>query len=182
VLKERVKNVLNFKKRSRVIVVAAVVLAAFLTVGFAVDRAGAHREINFKIGEEILISGLDPSGAFDDGAGSDAVNWKMGVVENNTSNLLSATFKEYSGTETKNVKIKANETLTVDYALESKTGGIAFSVKNEDETLFTAASGDSGTATFAPKEDAIYVLVLKLSKATDGNFRITWNTDVSDNG
>ena len=37
-IKERVKNILNFKKTSRVIIVAAVVLVAVLSVGFAVDR------------------------------------------------------------------------------------------------------------------------------------------------
>ncbi len=37
-IKERVKNVLNFKKPSRVIIVAAVALAAVLSVGFAVNR------------------------------------------------------------------------------------------------------------------------------------------------
>jgi beta-lactamase regulating signal transducer with metallopeptidase domain len=38
-LKERVKNVLNFKKRSRIIIIAAVALVAVLSVGFAVNRA-----------------------------------------------------------------------------------------------------------------------------------------------
>lgn len=38
-VKERIKNVLNFKKPSRIIIVAAVALAAVLSVGFAVDRA-----------------------------------------------------------------------------------------------------------------------------------------------
>lgn len=37
-MKERVKNVLNFKKHSRTIIIAAVVLVAALTVGFAVSR------------------------------------------------------------------------------------------------------------------------------------------------
>ena len=37
-MKERVKNVLNFKKHSRVIIVTAVALAAVLSLGFAVDR------------------------------------------------------------------------------------------------------------------------------------------------
>jgi len=38
-MKERVKNVLNFRKPSRVIIVAAVTLVAVLSVGFAVNRA-----------------------------------------------------------------------------------------------------------------------------------------------
>lgn len=37
-LKQRIKNVLNFKKPSRVIITLAVVLVAVLTVGFAVNR------------------------------------------------------------------------------------------------------------------------------------------------
>ncbi|MGF7141631.1 beta-lactamase regulating signal transducer with metallopeptidase domain [Anaerotaenia torta] len=37
-VKERIKNVLNFKKPSRVVVAAAVTLAAVLSVGFAVNR------------------------------------------------------------------------------------------------------------------------------------------------
>lgn len=38
-MKERIKNVLNFRKPSRVIIVAAVALAAVLSIGFAVNRA-----------------------------------------------------------------------------------------------------------------------------------------------
>lgn len=37
-MKERVKNVLNFKKSSRVIIIAAVTLVAILSVGFAANR------------------------------------------------------------------------------------------------------------------------------------------------
>jgi beta-lactamase regulating signal transducer with metallopeptidase domain len=52
-VKERVKNVLNFKKRSRVIIVAAVVLLAMLTVGFAVNKANSNDNsfvfANFKV-------------------------------------------------------------------------------------------------------------------------------------
>jgi len=39
-MKERVKNVLNFKKHSRIIIIAAVMLVAVLSVGFAVNRTG----------------------------------------------------------------------------------------------------------------------------------------------
>ncbi|MGE4484109.1 MAG: M56 family metallopeptidase [Oscillospiraceae bacterium] len=39
-MKERVKNVLNFKKHSRIIIIAAVILVAVLSVGFAVNRTG----------------------------------------------------------------------------------------------------------------------------------------------
>ncbi len=40
-MKERIKNVLNFKKPSRVIIVAAVTLAAVLSIGFGIDRVTA---------------------------------------------------------------------------------------------------------------------------------------------
>jgi len=39
-VKERVKNVLNFRRHSRIVIIAAVVLASALSVGFAVNRAG----------------------------------------------------------------------------------------------------------------------------------------------
>ncbi len=42
-MKERIKNVLNFKKPSRVIITAAVVLVAVLSVGFAMDRTVGGR-------------------------------------------------------------------------------------------------------------------------------------------
>ena len=38
-VKQRIKNVLNFRKPSRIIVIAAVLLAVILTFGFAVNRA-----------------------------------------------------------------------------------------------------------------------------------------------
>jgi hypothetical protein len=43
-MKERAKNMLNFKKRSLVIIAAAVALAAVLIVGFAVNRADETSE------------------------------------------------------------------------------------------------------------------------------------------
>ena len=43
-VKERIKNVLNFKKPSRVVIVAAVVLLAVLSVGFAMNRTTAKSE------------------------------------------------------------------------------------------------------------------------------------------
>jgi beta-lactamase regulating signal transducer with metallopeptidase domain len=43
-VKERIKNVLNFKKPSRVIFVAAIVLVAVLSVGFAVNKINAPAE------------------------------------------------------------------------------------------------------------------------------------------
>ncbi len=43
-IKERVKNVLKFKKHSRIIVILAVALAAALSLGFAVNRAVRDRE------------------------------------------------------------------------------------------------------------------------------------------
>ena len=48
-IKERVKNVLNFKKPSRVIIVAAVALVAVLSVGFAVNRIVNAPLIEMKI-------------------------------------------------------------------------------------------------------------------------------------
>lgn len=42
-MKERIKNVLNYKKPSRFIVIAAVILAAALTIGLALNRAGGNR-------------------------------------------------------------------------------------------------------------------------------------------
>jgi len=41
-MKERVKNVLNFKKHSRIVIIAAVIAVAALSVGFAVNRGGIN--------------------------------------------------------------------------------------------------------------------------------------------
>lgn len=43
-LKERIKNVLNFKKPSRLIVIVSVAAAAILSIGFAVNQAMQHSE------------------------------------------------------------------------------------------------------------------------------------------
>ncbi|MDR3289013.1 MAG: M56 family metallopeptidase [Peptococcaceae bacterium] len=44
-MKERVKNVLNFKKKSRLLIIAAVALAVVLSMGFAVNRAHNRGQI-----------------------------------------------------------------------------------------------------------------------------------------
>lgn len=48
-MKERVKRVLNFKKPSRVIIVAAIALVAVLSVGFACSRSGSRDLIEFEV-------------------------------------------------------------------------------------------------------------------------------------
>jgi len=48
-IKERVKNVLNFKKTSRVIIVAAIALVAVLSVGFAVNKAVSQSLVEMKM-------------------------------------------------------------------------------------------------------------------------------------
>ncbi|GHV17160.1 hypothetical protein FACS189425_02830 [Clostridia bacterium] len=74
-VKERVKNVLNFKKRSRVIIVAAIALVAIISVGFAVNRAAKIRTIEttrvFELEaaterdlfEKLITVSLNPNGA-----------------------------------------------------------------------------------------------------------------------
>ncbi len=58
-MKERIKNVRNFKKPSRIIIVAAVVLAAALTVGLAMDWAADDTSVKATVtidGKEQPIS------------------------------------------------------------------------------------------------------------------------------
>lgn len=51
-IKERIKNVLNFKKPSRVIIVASVTLVAMLGVGLALNKAGEAEKNNLDIPAE----------------------------------------------------------------------------------------------------------------------------------
>jgi hypothetical protein len=52
-VKERVKNVLNFKKPARVVIVVAIALVAVISVGFAVNRAsGGGRTVDEIIGSD----------------------------------------------------------------------------------------------------------------------------------
>jgi hypothetical protein len=67
-VKERVKNVLNFKKRSRVVIIAAIALVVVLSVGFAVNRAGnsgydfrGFHVNGYGLGTKIDVSNLTPS-------------------------------------------------------------------------------------------------------------------------
>ncbi|MCL1793961.1 MAG: M56 family metallopeptidase [Oscillospiraceae bacterium] len=62
-IKERVKNVLKFKKTSRVIMITAVALVAVLSAGFAVNRASAPNEP-----PEITVK-----------AGDYAIDWTVGL-------------------------------------------------------------------------------------------------------
>ncbi len=67
-MKERIKNVLNFKKPSRAIIIAAVALVAILSVGFAMNRVtavtGDYDFYNFSVNGFMLgadISEMDTS-------------------------------------------------------------------------------------------------------------------------
>jgi hypothetical protein len=46
-IKERIKNVLNFKKTSRVIIIAAVALVAVLSIGFALNKTNNASYMNY---------------------------------------------------------------------------------------------------------------------------------------
>lgn len=61
-MKERVKNVLNYKKHSRVIIIAAVALAAVVIAGFAVNRAGNRPFADLKAQEitKIIVECMPP--------------------------------------------------------------------------------------------------------------------------
>jgi beta-lactamase regulating signal transducer with metallopeptidase domain len=76
-VKERVKNVLNFKKPARAVLVAAVALVAVLSVGFAVNRAGREKYANFSAiaidGYAIsrnAVDGLRTIGLYENGIGA----------------------------------------------------------------------------------------------------------------
>jgi len=72
-IKERIKNVLNFKKSSRVVIFGAITLVAILTVGFAVNRnsqtasdgAGGIDELN-GIAEMAIVYEAIPNSPFKD--------------------------------------------------------------------------------------------------------------------
>ncbi|MDR1329161.1 MAG: hypothetical protein LBK23_06135 [Oscillospiraceae bacterium] len=61
----RIKYVLNFKKPSRIIVVAAIALAAALVVVFAANGADGDKKARgklFVVGEEVLVGSFDAPG------------------------------------------------------------------------------------------------------------------------
>ncbi|WP_097014500.1 M56 family metallopeptidase [Anaerocolumna aminovalerica] len=59
-VKERIKNILNFKKTSRVVIAAAVVLAVVVSVGFAVNKVNSiGKEDNTKNEIPIVYANLD---------------------------------------------------------------------------------------------------------------------------
>jgi beta-lactamase regulating signal transducer with metallopeptidase domain len=58
-MKERVKNVLNFRKPSRIIVVAAIALAAALTIGFAVNGTARAKPVVIEDSSGAQIFELD---------------------------------------------------------------------------------------------------------------------------
>ncbi|MDR3287948.1 MAG: M56 family metallopeptidase [Peptococcaceae bacterium] len=164
-VKERVKNVMNFKKRSRAVIVAAVALVAVLSLGFAVNKADSGGDsfvfANFK------VNGLDP-GMDVDSIGTSALTplptqapgVYFGVNDspiNPEYDRISAQLMRISNTE---VNVGAHFTLEryVGGAWQNVPMDIAFT-----EMLYVLSNGESMDYSFAPKN-----IVGKLS---EGSYR-----------
>jgi len=82
-IKERVKNVMNFKKTSRVIIVAVVVLVTVLSVGFAVNRTsdGSIRAVD-KLKPNYEVDSNLPDGYESEVLmGAENYSWENGPIE-----------------------------------------------------------------------------------------------------
>ncbi|NLO48225.1 MAG: DUF4825 domain-containing protein [Clostridiales bacterium] len=163
-VKERIKNVLNFKKPSRVIIAAAVALAAVLSVGFAVNKAAQiHDPQSFNFGTFALENANEDQKAMHmtsftlDGSG---------VATFHTAPISSyippkCTFAVEDGDLVFRAIIQTEQDQSF-FGLDDNSIVAIFSVINENTLVFKSANvvlvADAGAKYTLVTQDALYSL------------------------
>lgn len=99
---------------------------------------------------------------------------KIGYVGNSYGNNLNASFKYFSGLETKKVKFDAGDYVTITYTIEAEEGGVQLQVKDQSGNEVVSKSGGSGEASFTVSETQVYTINVVATKSK-GKFKISWS-------
>jgi len=100
--------------------------------------------------------------------------FKIGYVGNNYGNTLNASFKYFSGTESKKVKYNAGDNVKITYTIELEKGELQLKVKDQEGNEVKSESGGSGEVTFTVSETQEYTINVVATKAK-GKFNIIWS-------
>lgn len=188
-VKERIKNILNFKKTSRVVIAAAVVLAVVLSVGFAVNKVNSiGRDDNTRNEIPIVYANLDNNTQVE--LVRFGYSWNFGDMSKSEQQIVEADalvpfqYEEYSPENTITVSDQATLKLSTDQEklVKGYVEALSYTIWKPDGTvyddghreLYSSLSRRIGTDNngniilYAPFEEGeyIYGVNLKFQRGT----------------
>ncbi len=99
---------------------------------------------------------------------------KVGYVENNYGNTLSASFNYYDGSKIKTVKFEEGDNVKLNYSFNLEEGNLLLKVKDQAGNEILNKSDDFGEVTFIIDKTQKYTINVIAAKAK-GNYVITWS-------
>lgn len=85
-----------------------------------------------------------------------------------------ATYKYFTGTDKKAIKVQDGDTLTIDFDSEVGKGSLTLTIEDpEGKSVFSMESGEEGSGKIEISESGKYTLVID-GEETSGSFDINW--------
>lgn len=102
---------------------------------------------------------------------------RMMFVGSSTKSKLSASYKLFTGTEEKKVKLKSGETLSMDYNSKVEKGELSMKLYGPDnEVLKELGTNESGTEKIEADQEGKYRIEVK-GEDTKGSFEVAFKVE-----
>lgn len=102
---------------------------------------------------------------------------RMMFAGSSTKNKISASYKLFTGTEEKKVKLKSGETLSMDYSSKVEKGELSMKLYGPDnEVLKELGTNASGTEKVEADKDGKYRIEVK-GQDTKGSFEVAFKVE-----
>lgn len=102
---------------------------------------------------------------------------KLMWVGNSGQDHIQATYKRFTGTEKKNIRVEEGDTLVIVYQSEVSEGNLSVTITGpQDDEIVSLETGTEGTERLGIEKTGRYSLWIKGDK-TGGSFEISWDIE-----
>jgi len=102
-------------------------------------------------------------------------NIQLMSMGSNAGNKINYSYKLFTGTHTKSIKVEKGKTIVIDYSSEVKKGELDLKIFDPDENVvLELETNKTGTEELIAEKDGKYELIITGSK-TNGSFNVKWN-------
>lgn len=102
---------------------------------------------------------------------------KLMWVGNSGKDHIDATYKQFTGTEKKTIRLSEGDTLVIDYQSVVTEGALVLAITDpEGNEVVSLTTGSEGTERLQAGEGGKYTLWIKGDK-TGGSFSINWSVE-----
>ncbi|WP_042197191.1 hypothetical protein [Paenibacillus camerounensis] len=106
-----------------------------------------------------------------------ACDKKMMFIASESGSKIKASYKLFSGTDDKKVKLKSGETLTVDYKSKVERGELTIALYDPDgELVKDFNTGETGSEEITAGKDGTYKFIIT-GEGAKGSYEIKFSTE-----